>query len=95
MLATASPIYSLPAVRTRRPKELLARSAEVVIDQKKCEYIPYSTALHQNQSLVFKSSDMTNHNVHYTAITNNAFNQILPPNGEVKVKLVAERNPIP
>jgi plastocyanin len=76
-------------------KELLTRAPEVVIDQKKCAYIPYSTAMNQNQTLVFKSSDPTNHNVHYTAITNNAFNQILPPNGQAKVRLVAEKNPIP
>jgi hypothetical protein len=76
-------------------KALLDAASEVTIDQKKCEYIPYSTAMHQNQTMVFKSSDPTNHNVHYQAFKNNAFNQVLPPNGEAKVKLVAEPRPIP
>jgi plastocyanin len=76
-------------------KALLAKAAQVEIDQKKCEYIPYSTALHQDQSLAFKSSDDVNHNVHYVAFTNSPFNQTLPPKGEMKVKLVAEKRPLP
>ncbi len=44
---------------------------------------------------MFKSSDPVNHNIRYSAFTNGAFNQILPPNGQVEVKLVAERRPIP
>jgi hypothetical protein len=73
---------------------LLAQAAEVVIDQRKCEFIPFSTALHQDQILVFKSSDPINHNVRYTALRNNALNQILPPNSELEVKLIAEKAPL-
>ncbi len=76
-------------------KALLAQEAQVEIDQKNCQFIPYATALHQAQPLVFKSSDPVNHNVRYSAFTNAAFNRILPPNGKDTVKLVAERRPLP
>jgi hypothetical protein len=86
-----SPVGTNPEAQ----KALLAGAAEVAIDQRKCEYVPYSTAMHQDQKLVFKSSDNVNHNVHYAAFTNSPFNQVLPPKGEMKVKLVAEKRPIP
>jgi hypothetical protein len=76
-------------------KALVAGAPTVVIDQKNCEFIPYVTAMNQEQALVLKSSDPTNHNVRYSAFVNAPFNQILPPNGQVSVKLVAERRPIP
>jgi len=76
-------------------KELLAKEPQAVIDQKNCEFIPYVTALFQDQPLVLKSSDPVNHNVRFSAFTNAPFNQILPPNGQVGIKLVAERRPIP
>jgi hypothetical protein len=76
-------------------KALVAKEAKVVIDQKNCEFIPYVAALIQDQPLVLKSSDPINHNVRFSAFVNAAFNQILPPNGQVEVKLVAERRPIP
>jgi len=74
---------------------LVAKAPKVEVDQKNCEFIPYVAALHQDQGLVLKSSDPVNHNIRYTAFTNGSFNQILPPNGQVEVKLVAERRPIP
>ena len=76
-------------------KALVAKTPVVEIDQKNCEFLPYVTALNQDQSLVLKSSDPTNHNVRFSAFVNAPFNQILPPNGQVSVKLVAERRPIP
>jgi len=77
-------------------KALLAKTPQVVIDQKNCEFIPYVTAMIQDQPLTIRSSEPVNHNVRYTPFspTNTAFNQILPPNGQVEVKLVAERRPI-
>ena len=75
-------------------KALLAQAPEVIIDQKSCEFVPFSTAMHQDQVLVFKSSDPINHNVRYTALRNNPLNQILPPNSELKVKLIAENAPL-
>jgi hypothetical protein len=74
---------------------LLAHAPEVVIDQKSCEFVPFSTALHQDQTLIFKSSDPVNHNVRFTALRNNAVNQILPPHTELRVKLIAEKYPLP
>ncbi|MFO0909276.1 MAG: hypothetical protein U0794_13150 [Isosphaeraceae bacterium] len=74
---------------------LVKKAEKVVVDQKNCEFLPYAVAIHQDQTLVFKSSDPVNHNVHLTPFTNAPFNLILAPNGEVEKKLVAERRVIP
>jgi hypothetical protein len=76
-------------------KALLAKSAEVEIDQKNCEFVPYALAGHQDQKFVFKSSDAVNHNVHLSPFGNAPFNTILAPNGSIEKKFVAERRPIP
>jgi hypothetical protein len=75
-------------------KAILARQPKAVLDQKNCEFLPYALAIHQDQTLLIKSSDPVNHNVRYAAFTNAAFNQILAPNGQTEMKLVAERRPI-
>jgi hypothetical protein len=75
-------------------KELLARSPKAELDQKNCEFLPYVLAIHQDQTLVIKSSDPVNHNVRYAAFANSPFNQIMAPKGEIEMKLVAERRPI-
>ena len=76
-------------------KELLARSPKKAeLDQKNCEFLPYVLAIHQDQTLMIKSSDPVNHNVRYAAFANSPFNQIMAPKGEIEVKLVAERRPI-
>jgi hypothetical protein len=74
---------------------LLKASPTVVIDQKNCEFLPFATALHQDQTVIFKSSDPVNHNVNLTPFTNTPFNTILAANGQTTKKLVAERRPIP
>jgi hypothetical protein len=73
---------------------LIAKRPKVELDQKNCEFLPYALAIHQDQTLVIKSSDPVNHNVRYAAFTNAPFNQILAPRGEMEAKLVAERRPI-
>jgi hypothetical protein len=75
-------------------KALLEKTPAVVVDQKACQFIPYTTAMHQKQKLVFKSSDPVQHNVRYFGFVNPAFNKMLPPNGQDEVNLVAERRPI-
>ncbi|HEV3164489.1 MAG TPA: hypothetical protein VGZ22_10725 [Isosphaeraceae bacterium] len=75
-------------------KELLARQPQVVLDQKACQFVPHSIALHQSQPLVFQSSDAANHNVRFSGFTNAGYNKILPPNGKDEVHLVAEKTPI-
>lgn len=75
-------------------KVLLEKNKIVVVDQKNCEFIPYSTAMHQDQAVVFKSSDPVNHNIHASSF-NQPFNSILAPQGQMEKKLVAERRPIP
>ncbi|MDR3635333.1 MAG: hypothetical protein P4L84_16130 [Isosphaeraceae bacterium] len=73
---------------------LLKKEPKVQLDQKYCEYVPYVVGMNEGQSLLLKSSDAVNHNVHLNAFTNEAFNVILPPNGEMTKKLVAERRPM-
>ena len=62
---------------------LLEKQPEVVIDQIKCEFLPYATVVHKDQKLIFKSSDPVGHNVHFSAFANGAMNQMLPPNGKM------------
>jgi hypothetical protein len=50
--------------------------------------------MHQDQTLLVKSSDPINHNVRLTPFANAGLNQNLAPNGQLEVKLVAERLPI-
>lgn len=76
-------------------KALLEKNPSVEVDQKHCEFLPYATAIHQDQTLIFKSSDPVNHNVHLSPFANAPFNLILAANGSVEKKLVAERRVIP
>jgi len=76
-------------------KAIVSKTPTVVIDQKNCIFLPYATAIHQDQTIDFKSSDPVNHNVHLNPFTNPAFNQILAPNQNVEKKFVAERRVIP
>jgi hypothetical protein len=74
---------------------LLKKEPEVVLDQVNCDFVPPITAITEGQTLILKSSDAVNHNVNMQAFTNPAFNQILPPNGQIDRKLKAERRMIP
>jgi plastocyanin len=73
---------------------LLADRPQVEMDQKGCVFTPHCVAVMAGQALVFKSSDPVGHNVRYSPLLNQANNVALPPNGSLRVKLVAERNPI-
>ncbi len=87
----------LPRPTGRNPEAeaaLLAKHAEITIDQKNCEFLPYSTAMIQTQPVTFKSSDPVGHNVRYSGFVNPARNIALPPNGALETKLVAERRPL-
>jgi hypothetical protein len=75
-------------------EELVKKHPNVELDQKSCEYVPFVVGMNEGQSLLLKSSDAVNHNVHLNAFTNEAFNVILPPNGQMTKKLVAERRPM-
>jgi hypothetical protein len=75
-------------------KDLLAKKPKAEFDQVNCEFVPYLLPVHQDQTIVLKSSDATNHNVRLTPFTNPGMNQTLPPNGQLEIKLVAERLPI-
>jgi hypothetical protein len=75
-------------------KELIAKKPKVELDQKNCDFLPHSVAIHQDQTLVLKSSDAAGHNVRLTGFNNAGLNQVLAPNAQLDVKLVAERVPI-
>jgi plastocyanin len=74
-------------------KALLAAHPKVELDQKNCEFLPTSLAVHKDQTIVFKSSDAVGHNVHYIGFGNNA-NFALGPNGSAEKKLMAEKRAI-
>jgi hypothetical protein len=74
--------------------ELIAKNPKVEVDQKNCDFLPHSTAMHQDQTLVMKSSDPKSHNVRMSGFTNAGMNQTIAPNGQLTVKLVAERLPM-
>src|SRR5262249_12980563 len=76
-------------------KALIAKAPKVEIDQKNCEFLPYTTAMHKDQALVFKSSDPVGHNIQYSSFSGASQDVNLPPNGMLEVKLQADRFPIP
>lgn len=68
----------------------------VVIDQEGCEFIPYTTVVHKDQKLTFKSSDPVGHNVRFSTFGNGSLNQMLPPNGSTNFAVKKEeRRPTP
>jgi hypothetical protein len=73
---------------------LISKTPKVEMDQKNCDFLPHSVAIHQDQTLVMKSSDPVGHNVRLTGFSNPGMNQIVAPNGHLDVKLVAERFPL-
>jgi hypothetical protein len=75
-------------------KQLLAKHPRVVMDQQNCEFQPYLLPMHQDQTLVVKSSDPINHNVRITGFNNPGVNQNLAPQGQLQLKLVPERIPM-
>ncbi len=75
-------------------KDLLAKKPKVVLDQKGCEFQPYALPFHKDQTLLIKSSDATSHNVRYAGFNNQGINQTILGNGELEVKLLADRLPM-
>jgi hypothetical protein len=75
-------------------KDLITKNPKVEIDQKNCDFLPHSVAIHQDQTLVMKSSDAVSHNVRLTGFTNSGTNQTISPNGKIEVKLVGEKLPM-
>lgn len=73
---------------------LLKKEPKALLDQVACEFVPHVLAIHQDQGLTIKSSDPVAHNVRYTGFANGSLNQMLAANGEMEVKLKAERRPM-
>jgi hypothetical protein len=75
-------------------EDLVAQHPKVVLDQRNCEFRPYVLPMHQDQTLVIKTSDpMISHNVRMSPFTNPGRNQTLGPGAQLELKLVAERRP--
>ena len=80
---------------TQQTRDLLAKKPEVVLDQKNCEFLPYALPFHKDQKLVIKSSDPRSHNVRFSGIINTGINQMVSPQGELKVTtLVPDKLPM-
>ena len=60
-------------------------SDPVVVDQRGCEFVPRVAGVRAGQTVVFRNSDQTLHNVHAVGRGSNAFNFGMPVTGmEVK-----------
>jgi hypothetical protein len=81
---------------TAQVKALLAKTPQVVVDQKTCEFQPYALAFHKDQKLVLKSSDPVSHNVRFSGFKNTGVNTMVAPNGQFAVtpNLDAESRPM-
>jgi hypothetical protein len=75
-------------------KDLVAKEPKVVLDQKSCEFQPYALPFHKDQALLIKSSDPKSHNVRFSGFQNTGINQTVAPQGQLEVKLVADRIPL-
>ncbi len=74
-------------------RDLVAAAPKVEFDQKNCDFQPHSLAMHQDQALVFRSSDPAMHNVRVTGF-NNGINKTVGPRGQIEEKLTKETRPI-
>lgn len=87
----------LPTPKGANPealKAIIAKTPTVSIDQKGCEFVPFSSVIVKGQALDFKSSDPVGHNVRYGGFNNPSKNVALGPNGHLEVQLVPERRPM-
>ncbi len=84
---------SLAGKNPEAEKAIVAKAAEVIIDQKNCEFLPYMTVLYTGQKAIFKSSDPVSHNVRFNGFANPSRNVVLAPNGELAETLKPERLP--
>ncbi len=81
---------------TKTEEEFLAKNPQVVVDQVKCEFVPYASVVHKDQKLIFKSSDPVGHNVDIKSFVNPGMNTMLNANGSVEYKIKKEdKRPTP
>lgn len=61
--------------------------AEVVFDQKGCQFLPHGLSVQVGQVVLVKSGDPIPHNTHTNPVRNPGFNQVVPPNDRTGVPL--------
>ncbi len=73
-----------------------AKEAEVIFDQKNCQFLPHALIVHSDQGVRVKSGDPISHNTHLGGIYNSE-NKTIAANDRsgVLFKVKAERQPIP
>jgi plastocyanin len=76
-------------------KEIAAKTPKPVVDQLNCRFVPHNLAVTTDQTVVFKSSDPTSHNLRYAGFANGAFNQMMSANSQIEKKFAVEKRPIP
>ncbi|WP_406696668.1 carboxypeptidase regulatory-like domain-containing protein [Singulisphaera sp. Ch08] len=75
-------------------KAIATKAPEVVVDQVNCRFVPHNVAVTTDQTVIFKSSDPTSHNLRYAGFANGGFNQMMPAKSEVEKKFSVEKRPI-
>jgi hypothetical protein len=87
VMLTVKPGGAKPSVH---PKYDETAKAEVLLDNKVCEFVPRLVAMRTTQTLVLGNKDSVAHNTNISTLNNPQINPILPADGALKVSMKAE-----